>query len=61
MRSKLTHESSCKPKILPAIDTALQIEIHVGSDLGRDVEMYYQHQMKISHKIKGEEFVKGMF
>lgn len=61
MRSKLTHLSSCKPRQLPSIDAALQVEVHVGGDLGKDVEVYYQHQMRMSHKIRGDGFIDELF
>jgi len=28
---------------MPGIDVALQVEVHVGSDLGNDLRVYYQH------------------
>lgn len=37
MRSKLSHQAICKPRQLPSIDAALQVEVHIGGDLGRDV------------------------
>ena len=37
MRSKLGHQAVCKPRQLPSIDAALQVEVHIGGDLGRDV------------------------
>ena len=61
MRSKLTHQATCKPRQLPSIDAALQVEVHVGGDLGREVEVYFQHQMRMSVKIRGEEFISGLF
>jgi len=61
MRSKFTHQSTCKPRQLPSIDGALQIEVHIGGDLGKDVEVYYQHQMRMSHRIRGESFINDLF
>lgn len=43
VRSKLGHLDICRPKILPSIDTPLQVEVHLGSDLGHNVEVYFQH------------------
>lgn len=40
---------------------ALQIEVHVGGDLGRDVEMYVQNGMRYSLKIRGEKWVRKVF
>jgi len=43
VRSKLTHQKNCKLRLMPGIDVALQVEVHVGSDLGNDLRVYYQH------------------
>lgn len=44
VRSKIDHlQKQCRPKILPSMDTPLQIEVHIGSDLGKNIEVYYQH------------------
>ena len=43
------------------MDAALQMEVHVGGDLGRDVEIYYQHQLRMSLKMRGEAVIEGLF
>jgi len=35
--------------------------VHVGGDLGKDVEIYYQHQLRMSLRIRGEEMINNMF
>jgi hypothetical protein len=61
VRSKLSHDSLCHPRQLPAIDAALQVELHLGGQLGRDVEVYYQHQLRMSLKARGEELIRQLF
>jgi len=43
MRSKYTHLRDCNRRLQPGLDTALQVEIHIGSDLGFNLELYFQH------------------
>lgn len=61
VKGKLNHKPACRPRQLPSIDAALQMEIHVGGDLGKDVEIYYQHQLRMSLRIKGEEMINSLF
>jgi hypothetical protein len=37
VRSKLGHQDECRVKLLPAIDSPLHLEVHLGSDLGQNV------------------------
>lgn len=37
------------------------MEVHVGTDLGRDVEVYYQHQLRMSHRLRGEQMINEVF
>lgn len=43
------------------MDTPLQIEVHIGSDLGKNIEVYYQHQMRMSLMIRGESFINNIY
>jgi hypothetical protein len=43
------------------IDTALQVEVHLGSDLGHNVEVYFQHEMRMSLQMRGEKTIKAIF
>ena len=61
MRSKLAHQDECRPKILPSIDSPLQVEVHLGSDLGHNVEVYFQHEMRMSLQMRGEKALKTIF
>lgn len=38
----------------------VQFEIHLGSDLGQDIEIHYQHQSRMSFKIKAREFISRL-
>jgi hypothetical protein len=61
IKGKLNHKAVCRPRQLPSIDAALQMEVHVGSDLGRNVDVYYQHQLRMSHRLRGEETINSVF
>jgi hypothetical protein len=37
------------------------MDVHVGGDLGKDVEVYYQHQLRMSLRVRGEEMIEGLF
>ena len=59
---KNNHESECsnKIKITPTILYPLQVELHCGGDLGEDVEIYYEHEMKLSLKYRGQRFIQNL-
>ena len=59
---KNSHESDCsnKIKITPTILYPLQVELHTGGDLGEDVEIYYEHEMKLSLKYRGQRFIQNL-
>ena len=59
---KNNHESDCtnKIKITPTIIYPLQVEIHCGGDLGEDVEIYFEHEMKLSLKYRGQRFLQNL-
>jgi hypothetical protein len=58
---KTTHESEClnKVRITPSILYRLQVEIHCGGDLCEDVEIYFEHEMKLSLKYRGQRFMQN--
>jgi hypothetical protein len=58
---KTTHESEClnKVRITPSILYPLQVEIHCGGDLCEDVEIYFEHEMKLSLKYRGQRFMQN--
>lgn len=59
---KASHEADCvnKIKITPTILYPLQVELHCGGDLGEDVEIYYEHEMKLSLKYRGQRFIQNL-
>jgi hypothetical protein len=59
---KNIHEADCsnKIKITPTIIYPLQAEIHCGGDLGEDVEIYFEHEMKLSLKYRGQRFLQNL-
>lgn len=59
---RLNHEAECsnKIKITPAILYPLQVELHCGGDLGEDVEIYFEHEMKLSLKYRGQRFLQNL-
>lgn len=65
VRSQLGHQSSCRGKgkgrRLPAVETGLQVEVHVGGGLGRELEVYFQHQMRMSLRVRGEALIRQLF
>ncbi|KRX04426.1 hypothetical protein PPERSA_00195 [Pseudocohnilembus persalinus] len=56
-------ETQCKKltKLTPSISYPLQVEIHCGGDLGENVEIYYQHEKRISLKYSGDNFINGIY
>jgi hypothetical protein len=60
MRSKFSHVKICHPKQQPTIDAPLQVELHAGSDLGFNVELHYQHEMRMSLQIRGQSLVDSL-
>jgi len=34
------------------------VEVHVGSDLGQEVEVYYQHEGRMGLKMRGSKLMK---
>lgn len=61
VRSKLGHQDECRVKLLPAIESPLHLEVHLGSDLGQNVEVYFQHEMRMSLQMRGEKVIKALF
>ena len=61
MRSKLGHQKGCRPRQQPLLYPGLQVEVHLGSDLGRNVEVHYQHQMQLSLQLRGQQAIRSMF
>jgi hypothetical protein len=61
VRSKLAHLDVCRPRLLPATAAPLQVEVHLGSDLGHNVEVYFQHEMRMSLQLRGERSIKAVF
>ncbi len=59
---KANHEADCsnKIKITPAILYPLQVELHCGGDLGEDIEIFYEHEMKLSLKYRGQRFIQNL-
>lgn len=59
---RLTHEGECgaKTKITPSILHPLQVELHCGGDLGEDIEIYFEHEMKLSLKYRGQRFTQNL-
>ena len=58
----INHENECatKMKITPAILYPLQVELHCGGDLGDDIEVFYEHEMKLSLKYRGQRFIQNL-
>lgn len=56
---KNSHQKECtvKMKITPSIIYPLQVELHCGGDLGEDVEIYFEHEKKLSLKYRGQKFM----
>jgi hypothetical protein len=52
---KSTHNGECtnKLKLTPSILYPLQVELHCGGDLGEDIEIYFEHEKKLSLKYRG--------
>lgn len=59
---KNKHDNECTTlnKITPTIIYPLQVEIHCGGDLGDNVEIYYQHEKRLTLKFCGEKFVDNL-
>ena len=61
MRSKLSHQKSCRPRQQPLVFPSLQVEVHLGSDLGRNLEVHYQHNVQLSLQLRGRQAIRAMF
>lgn len=59
---KNAHSKECtlKMKITPSIIYPLQVELHCGGDLGEDIEIYFEHEKKLSLKYRGMKFMTNM-
>ncbi|KAL4473913.1 hypothetical protein ABPG74_022777 [Tetrahymena malaccensis] len=60
---KSKHDQECGQliKLTPTIIYPLQVEIHCGGDLGENVEIYYQHEQRITLKYCGQKFFSNLF
>ena len=60
---KQRHDEECSglQKYTPTIIYPLQVEIHCGGDLGENVEIYYQHEKRITLKHSGINFFNNLF
>lgn len=47
-------------KITPSILYPLQVEMHCGGDLGEDIEIFFEHEKKLSLKYRGVRFMKNL-
>ena len=47
-------------RLEPALDAALQVEVHLGSDLGFNVEVHFQHEMRMSLALRGDKLIKNL-
>jgi len=36
------------------------VEMHCGGDLGEDIEIYFEHEKKLSLKYRGVKFMKNL-
>lgn len=45
----------------PSIFYALQVEIHCGGDLGDDIQIFYEHEMRITLKYRGQRFLTNLY
>lgn len=56
---KAAHSSECnsKLKLSPSILYPLQVELHCGGDLGENIEIYFEHEKKLSLKYRGQNFM----
>jgi hypothetical protein len=56
---KLSHESECNKmkRMTPSIIYPLQVEVHCGGDMCEDIEIYFEHEMKFSLKLRGQKFM----
>lgn len=42
----------------PKVPVAVQVEVHLGGDLGQNLEIHFQHQSRMSFKLKAKAFLK---
>lgn len=57
------HDSECNAlvKVTPSIFYPLQVEIHCGGDLGDDIQIYYEHEMRVTLKYRGQRFLTNLY
>lgn len=60
---KLKHDAECNSliKVTPSIFYPLQVEIHCGGDLGDDIQIYYEHEMRVTLKYRGQRFLTNLY
>ena len=46
--------------MFPKVPVGVQVEVHLGGDLGQDLEIHFQHQSRMSFKLKGKAFMKKL-
>lgn len=59
---KNKHDLECKgmTKITPCIFYPLQVEIHCGGDLGDDIQIFFEHEMRVTLKYRGFRFLNNL-
>ena len=59
---KIKHELECETisKVTPTIFYPLQVEIHCGGLLNQDVMIFYEHEMRMTLKHRGENFLLNL-
>jgi len=47
--------------LTPQLFSPLTVELHSGTDMGHDVVLYYEHEMKFSQKLRGMQLFSHLY